>query len=154
MRRWLLDAPRLALFSLGLIVAGIAVSGYLTIVHFRPALLACAVGGCETAQTSRYAELGGVPIAALGLGMYGVLAALGLLRLARPARAPDLTMALFALTLAGALYTAYLTYVELAVIDAICQWCVLFALVTWALLVTEGAQVAADIAQPHEDTRW
>lgn len=144
------EAARAPLLSLGLTLAGIAISVYLTIVHFRPGLLTCTVGGCETVQTSKYAELAGVPIAILGLGMYLALAAFSLIRLARPERAPEISIALFAMTLAGAVYAVYLTYLEIAVIEAICQWCVLFALVTWTLFVVEGWQAWRSVATPIE----
>ena len=41
---------------------------------------------------------------------------------------------LFGLTLAGVLYSAYLTYIELFVISAICPFCVLSALCLVGLL--------------------
>jgi uncharacterized membrane protein len=138
MLRWPHDGARLPLVSLGLTLAGIAISTYLTVAYFRPGLLTCTVGGCETVQSSRYAEVAGVPIAVLGLGMYLALAGLCVFRLARPEQSPEIAIAVFAMALAGSVYAAYLTYVELAVIDAICQWCVLFAFVTWALLAIEG----------------
>jgi uncharacterized membrane protein len=49
-------------------LAGVAVAGYLTWVHYDEAALVCvAGGGCETVQHSSYAELGGIPVALLGL---------------------------------------------------------------------------------------
>ena len=71
---------RLTALSLALAVGGIAVSAYLTLVHYRDDLLVCAVGGCHTVQKSPYAELSGVPVAILGLGMFVMMALLGLLR--------------------------------------------------------------------------
>lgn len=129
---------RLPVASLLLAIAGIAVAGYLTVVHFRPALLTCTIGGCHTVQTSRYAEVAGVPVAVLGLAMYLVLAGLAAIRLLRPHLAETLTIIGFAVVFAGAIYAAYLTYVEVAVIHAICQWCVLSAVVTGLILVLEG----------------
>lgn len=92
-------------------------------------------------QKSKYAELWGMPIAILGLGMYLAILALGLLRWRRPAFSGPSTLAAFTFALAGALYAAYLTYVELFVIDAICQWCVASALLTLVILVAESAGV-------------
>lgn len=40
----------------------------------------------------------------------------------------------FGISLAGVLYSAYLTYVEIAVLHAICPFCVLSAVVLLALL--------------------
>jgi uncharacterized membrane protein len=43
--------------------------------------------------------------------------------------------------LTGFLYAAYLTYVEIWVIDAICQWCVLSATITTAILIAESVSL-------------
>lgn len=132
---------RLTAVSLALALGGIAVSAYLTLVHYRDDLLVCAVGGCHTVQKSPYAELEGVPVALLGLGMFVVMTVLFLLRRAKPEWAGNITLATFALALAGAVFAIYLTYLELFVIDAICQWCVLTAIIIWAMLVVEAKLV-------------
>jgi uncharacterized membrane protein len=98
---------------------GLGIAGYLTVVRYSGGSPVCAIAhGCETVQKSRYAELAGVPVALLGLG--GYLAILGLLvhddELAR-------TVAAF-VALAGFGFSAWLTYVEVARLDAICIWCV------------------------------
>ncbi len=104
--------------SAALAVLGAAISAYLLYVRQTGGTIACSTGGCETVQSSTYAELFGVPVAALGVaGFLGLLAAATLRgELAR------LAQATFALT--AVLFGAYLLYVQLAVIDAICQWCV------------------------------
>ena len=74
--------------------------------------------GCEVVQTTRYSEILGVPVAALGLAGYADLLTSALLR--------GEGMVLFGLfvTLVGVLFSGYLTWLELFVIEAICQWCV------------------------------
>jgi uncharacterized membrane protein len=47
-------------------------------------------------------------------------------------------------------FTVYLTYLELFVIDAVCQWCVLTALLTWALLLVEGTLVWRSLQLPGD----
>jgi uncharacterized membrane protein len=98
--------------------AGAAISAYLLVVRETGATLVCATGGCETVQSSRYAELLGLPVAALGLAAFAALAAAALARgeLARLAQA---TLALTALGFSG-----YLLLVQAFELDAICQWCV------------------------------
>jgi uncharacterized membrane protein len=124
---------------LALAVAGAAISGYLTWVAFdhETEAFCSGVGDCATVQSSDYADLAGVPVALLGLGMYGALVIFVAAR--RWEWAPQLSemtrAATFALALSGTLYSAYLTYVELFVIDAICPWCVASALVVTAILV-------------------
>jgi uncharacterized membrane protein len=86
-------------------------------------------GGCETVQSSRYAEILGVPVAALGLGEYAGLLLSALLRGEGGA-----LLGLF-VTLASVLFSAYLTYLELFVIYAICQWCVASAALMTAAFI-------------------
>lgn len=99
-------------------LSGIAIAGYLTQAHYVGDTVACPIGGgCETVQSSEYAELAGVPVALLGLSAYAVM--LGLL-------AWDTAVARLAtasVALAGLLFSLYLLVVQLFVIDAVCVWC-------------------------------
>ncbi len=47
-------------------LAGLAVAGYLTYVHYEGIAPVCTTGGCEKVQSSVYAELGGIPVALIG----------------------------------------------------------------------------------------
>jgi hypothetical protein len=65
------------LSTAALAALGAAIAGYLLYVRYTGGALACATGGCETVQHSRYAEVLGVPVAGLGLaGFLGLLVAL------------------------------------------------------------------------------
>lgn len=100
-----------------LAAGGSAVAVYLTYARFTHTSIACTTGGCETVQSSRYAEVAGIPVTLLGLGAYvAILAtAFSTSELARGGAA--------AIALAGAAFSAYLLYVQLALIGALCQWC-------------------------------
>jgi len=101
-------------------VAGFLMSAYLTWVHLLGQSPVCLAGhgGCETVQSSRYAEILGIPVATLGMGGYVGLFLAALLR--------GEVGALLGLliSLVSILFSAYLTYLELFVIYAVCQWCV------------------------------
>ena len=115
---------------------GLAIAAYLTWVHYgEHSTLCLASGGCEKVQESKYAELAGVPVAVLGLAGYA--AVLG--SLALRGEAGRLATAFIALVGLG--FSAYLTYLELFVIDAICQWCVASAVVMSAIAVLGGLRV-------------
>ena len=102
---------------------GLAIAAYLTIVHYTGSSPVCAIShGCETVQQSRYAELAGVPVALLGLGGYAAI----LLSLLRDDEAGRAVTAFLAL--AGFGFSAWLTYVEIVRLDAICIWCVASAI--------------------------
>ena len=106
---------------------GAAISAYVLYVRETDGSLVCSTGGCETVQSSSYAELLGLPVAALGLAGFVVLLAAALAR-GDWARLVNATVAL-----AAFLVAAYLLAVQLIVIDAICQWCVVTDVLTTAL---------------------
>jgi uncharacterized membrane protein len=101
-----------------LALAGLAVAGYLTWVHFDDAALVCvAGGGCETVQQSEYAEIAGIPVAMLGLGSY--TAVLGLVIW----DTSNARLGAAMLALVGLVFSLYLLALQLFVIDAVCVWC-------------------------------
>ena len=127
---------RLTLALGALAVTGVAISGYLTWVHYADAEALClAGGGCETVQKSKYSELAGVPVAVLGLA--GYLAILGSLAI----RGETGRLATAFLAFGGVAFSAYLTYLELFEIDAICQWCVASAVVMTIIALLAGVRV-------------
>lgn len=133
-----LDRYLFAIIALALI--GLGLSGYLTYTHFNEAALVCSIGGCETVQSSSYSTIGPVPIALLGMGMFSALIVLAGLRLRRSPLISDERASLiaWAMLLAGILYYAYLTYVELFVLNAICQWCVASSIAAIAIFGLES----------------
>ena len=118
--------------ALAVSAVGALVSAYLTWVHYAAIVPVClGGGGCETVQGSSYATVQDVPVALLGLAFFASAAAIVVLG-GGTARA---RLALFGLTLAGAIFAGYLGALELFVIHAICQWCVVVALCVVSLLV-------------------
>jgi uncharacterized membrane protein len=90
--------------------------------------LVCFDGGCETVQLSEYAYFLGIPVALLGLIGYLAILAVSLVGIQpRWVERREPTLALIALSGLGVAYSAYLTYLEAAVIHAWCQWCVISA---------------------------
>jgi uncharacterized membrane protein len=121
---------RLRLAILVLTLIGIGIAGYLTYVHYAGLKVLClSSGGCETVQASRFAKLGGVPVALLGLlGYIGILGSLAI-------RGELGRVAGFGIALIGFLFSMYLTYRELFTIKAICQWCVSSAVLMTVLAI-------------------
>ncbi len=118
--------------TLGVLASvGLMISAYLTWTHFVGVAPVCisGSGGCETVQSSSYATIFGVPVAVLGLVGYAVLLLSVTLR-------GEVGVYLgFLLALIGTLFSAYLTYLEVFVIGALCQWCLASAAVMVAALV-------------------
>lgn len=109
-----------------LALAGLAIASYLLAVRVLGEAPACGpVKGCETVAASEYATLFGLPVALYGVGFSIVLAAACLAWWRRAERRA--LYAAYGLGLAGIIAVAYLTYLELVVIEAICLWCVSYA---------------------------
>lgn len=112
------DRPlRVAVAALA--TAGAAIAGYLTWVHYQPGALVCLRGssGCETVNSSRYAELAGIPVALLGLVTYLLVLGSAFVRSLAAVAAAS------ALALAGLAFAGWLVYVQASILDAWCPWC-------------------------------
>jgi len=118
---------RLGLVLSVLALAGLGIATYLLAVRVLGEAPACGpIKGCETVAASEYATIAGIPVA-----LFGVLFSVVLLGacLAWWRRADRRALyAAYGLGLAGILAVLYLTYLELFVIEAICVWCVSYAL--------------------------
>ncbi len=128
-----------------LALAGLADSLYLTWYHYDPAVRACfAVRGCEIVNGSRFAALGAVPVAVIGVAGYLVIAAvLAARRWGPPAVRRPARYATYALAAGGTAFALYLTAIEAFVLHAYCTWCLISAGAVTALTVVAAADLAA-----------
>jgi uncharacterized membrane protein len=104
---------------------------YLTVQHITGASLRCTIiSGCSEVLSSPYAQLGSVPLAALGAAAYFVVFSLAILA----AFAYPLVKLLLKILL-GLMFltTLWLLYLQAFVIHHFCQYCLLSAAVTTAL---------------------
>ncbi len=111
--------------SIGLAILGALVSIYMTIFKITENPGMClGSGGCSVVNNSIYAEVYGIPVAVIGVGGYLTILASLLLRARSAFFDANGTMIVFGLALVGFLFTIYLIYVELALIHALCPFCV------------------------------
>jgi uncharacterized membrane protein len=105
-------------------IAGIGVATYIAIAEGGGGAPKCLAGGhgCETVAESHYSHLAGINVAVIGIFGYALL--LG----AAVAPGDAGRFGGFLAALVGFGFSTYLTYLELFVIDAICQWCVASAI--------------------------
>ena len=133
-RRWLV-----ALMLLSLL--GIADSGYLFWKHRRSTLLTtgtggssfCQAGGCDLVSQGEYAEVRGIPLA--GLGLVGYLALLALTLMAAALGGRSLMWGIVGISGIGVVVSAFLVYLQVAVIGAICSWCFLSAFTMTSIFI-------------------
>jgi uncharacterized membrane protein len=114
-------------------VFGIADALYLTIEHVTGQSVRCTIlSGCSEVLSSSYAVVAGIPLAAVGATAYFAAFSLA-------------TLAAFGYQFAGRLLTAlviamffvsvWLFYLQAFVIHHFCQYCLISAAITTALLV-------------------
>ena len=126
MRKLYIIAALLSLF-------GLADALYLTIEHVTGQSVKCTIiSGCSEVLSSPYAVVAGIPLAAVGAAAYFTVFSLA-------------TLAAFGYRAAGTLLTPliaamffvslWLIYLQAFVIREFCQYCLLSAAITTALLV-------------------
>jgi uncharacterized membrane protein len=124
--------------SAALAAVGAGVSAYLTVTGVQGAPPVCLAGDCAAVAASPYARFLGLPTAAWGLG--GFLAATVLAAVASRGGVPrvDVPLLFVGVAVFGAAFSAYLLWVQAAVLGAFCSWCLASDLL-WAALVVTGA---------------
>lgn len=115
---------------LGLIGAGISAYVWYTHLTYGPVL--CLGSGCATVIRSEYGRLLGVPNGALGVVYFLLVAATPLLESVRP----DVRSLLLIPTSVALILYAYLTYLQVFVLQALCNWCLMSAGLTVAIFAT------------------
>jgi uncharacterized membrane protein len=133
-----------------LALAGIFISIYLTLYKLGViGELSCSIGSCETVNTSRWSVFLGLPVAAWGLLFYLDVFGVALLgTMPRWENEPVISIILVAEAAIGVLFSAWLTYLELAVINAICIWCVTSAVIVLVILLVSVADWRELRAEP------
>ena len=124
--------------ALVLCAAGTLISAYLLVadILLGGAELCLTGRGCDAVRESRYSSIGGVPVSLLGVLGYAAMAAAAVSHLGRRTR----WSILFWLSAAAVGFSAYLTYLELFIIGALCSWCVASAVIAAAVFLLAASQ--------------
>jgi uncharacterized membrane protein len=126
-----------------LALAGIFISLYLTLYKIGIiGELSCSIGSCETVNTSKWSRFLGLPVAAWGLLFYLDVFAVALVGTMRRFEfEPAISFVLVGEAAVGVLFSAWLTYLELGVIHAICIWCVTSAVIVTVIFLVSLADL-------------
>ncbi len=110
--------------SVALTIIGLAVSIYMTIYKLTDNQNMCiGNGGCSKVNSSVYAEVYGIPVAVFGIAGYAALMIMLFIENRNAFLQANATMITFGMALIGFLFTLYLIYVEVALIHALCPFC-------------------------------
>lgn len=129
--RWLIS------LFIALAFIGFVDATYLTVKHYQGGPLPCYIlEGCDTVTTSKYSQIGPVPIAVLGIGFY---LALVLLVINYWQTKNDRSLRLASrLTILGFLAAIVLLCLQAFVLQAYCLYCVISAIISIILFVLGG----------------
>lgn len=104
-----------------LAIVGIIIAVYVTQSWMRKVGIVCVTGGCETVRKSAASYPFGIPVSAVGLAGYSIIAVLAFLRTTN--KNVNLLKGILGMAGFGVAFTLWFTYTELFVIKGICMWC-------------------------------
>lgn len=113
-------------FQALLVVIGLVVAGYLSYLKLAEAPAVCVETGpfnCNVVLNSRYSELAGIPIAYLGLTVYIAIGSIQLLETRLAFLRQWGLLLMFGVSLFAWLFSLWLVYVQFALLEALCPWC-------------------------------
>jgi uncharacterized membrane protein len=125
---------KLIKWGLGFSLIGLIDSTYLFWIKISDSEAAC-FGGCDTVNSSPYSQIWGIPIALFGAGAYLIICFLLIYDSKIPLLSSYGSSIFLGITLIGVIYSAYLTFLEIAVIHAICPYCVISAVLMLLLFL-------------------
>jgi uncharacterized membrane protein len=119
---------------------GFADATYLSAKFFQGIAPPCALfSGCDAVATSKYAAIGPVPVAFLGVFFYLCTFVFTLLYQMR--RGDRVLKVISLVTTLGFLFTLYLVYLQLFVIKAVCVYCMFSALSSTLIFILSSLAV-------------
>ena len=126
---------KLTAVYLAVAAAGIGVAIYVTIDYLTQNFNSCNINqvfNCGGVYQSGHTSLFGIPFYVMGIAWFPALFGIGFLT-SRFGRQPVNSEILLPILMVGNIFTAYLWYLELAVIHIICLLCVSLYFVNYAL---------------------
>ncbi len=112
-------------------LVGLGVSGYLWYTYAFGIPLPCGSNGCEVVRYSKYSHLFTLPVPFYGVLFY--LSVIGTALFCLVKKEKRYQTVLFAIATIGFIFSVYFTSLEVFVIKAICNWCVVSAIVSTIL---------------------
>jgi len=118
------------------VTIGFLDASYLTYEHFFQPLAACGVGffaDCGTVLQSKYSVMFGIPLAIWGMLQYAAIAYFAWLSFA--SESTFYKRLLFFQTALGFIFSLYFVYIQVGIIGALCQYCLLSAITSTFLYI-------------------
>ena len=122
---------------------GLADATYLLVIKFTQNKSLClpSIGDCWSVNNSVYSEWNGIPISVFGMLAY--ISIIALLFFSPRIQFLKNTghIFIFGIALSGVIFSVYLTYLQIAVIKAICPFCIISALTMTTVFILSTIQL-------------
>lgn len=119
------------IFILSLV--GVAIAIYVLQSWLRQSPIVCLTNGCETVRKSPASYIYGIPVPAVGLAGYSIIALMAFLR--TTSKNPLYVRIMLGMATFGVLFVSWFTYTEIVVIRGICMWCAISGINMVAILL-------------------
>lgn len=121
---------------------GLTDATYLLIIKFTEIKSLCipSIGDCWSVNNSVYSEWHGIPLSAFGMLAYLSILFILILGPRLPILKNNGHIFIFGITLAGFLFSIYLTYLQFFVLKAICPFCILSAITMTTVFILSTIQ--------------
>jgi uncharacterized membrane protein len=116
-----------------LALVGILIAIYVTQGWLRQVGVICVTGGCDLVRKNPASYPFGIPVSAIGLVGYSIIAILAFLRTTNPTK--GLLYGILGMTIFGVCFTLWFTYTELFIIKGICMWCAISTVNMFVLFI-------------------
>ena len=103
-------------------------------------------GGCHDVNFSSYSEIGGIPVSVFGIVSFLIIACILLMEKRLKIVEEYGPLSIFGISLAGVAFTAYLTWLEIYVIHAICPFCVASAVIITLIFILAAIRLVKQTA--------
>jgi uncharacterized membrane protein len=134
-----------------LAVIGLLVSVYMTIYKITSNDKMClGSGDCSTVNASRYADINGIPVAFIGVIGYAAILGIGWLERRNDFFQENGSLILFGVSLIGFLFTLWLIYVEIALIQALCPFCLASQITMTLIFILSVVRVTTTLTHQEE----
>lgn len=114
---------------------GILIAAYVTQSFLRGSPIACVNTGCEQVRKNPASYLWGVPVPAVGLVGYSILALAAFLRTLSQVNFKKYLYVLLGMGGFGVIFVSWFTYTELFVIRDVCTWCAISAVNMFVIFI-------------------
>ena len=123
--RPVIEQPALFWAIIGFAILGVMDAVYLLVYKLTGNKLMClGNGGCHDVNFSSYSQIGGIPVSVYGIVAFLVIIGILLLELNSKTARENGPLVVFGISLAGVVFEAYMTWIEVKIIHALCPFCV------------------------------